>query len=72
MATTWKMCWETKRLSFPVKLEQHIETGRFRVTYGREVHNDLTYEQAGRHLGLSIMHALACDRRLDPRLVDGE
>ena len=40
---------------------------RFRVTYGQQVKAGLTYSQAATELGACIMHALACDGRLDNR-----
>lgn len=40
---------------------------RFRVTYGRQVKDELTYSQAALELGADIMHWLACDAKLDNR-----
>lgn len=40
---------------------------RFCVVYGKQVDDDLTYNQAASALGSALMHALACDGRLDNR-----
>lgn len=48
-------------LAFPVKVEQDPETHLFRVTYGLQVKEGLTYGQAAEEFGLSVFHALACD-----------
>ena len=60
------LCHETTGLAFPVKLEQ---TGidRFTVTYGKQIKRGLNYGQAASEYGGCIMHALACDGRLDNR-----
>jgi hypothetical protein len=45
-----------------IKLEQKNRKGyRFRVTYGLQVDDDLTYEQATRKLGEAMLHALSCN-----------
>ncbi len=54
--------------SFPdllTKLEQHDRSKLFRVTYGLEVYDDLTYSEACERLGEAILHALACNSKLD-------
>lgn len=51
-------------LAFPVKLEQHTDDLTFRVTYGNEVVDRLSYEDAARNLGECVMHALACNGKL--------
>lgn len=49
-----------------VRLEQHEDDrGLFRVTYGRQVADDLTYTKAAMELGCCIMHQLACDGHLN-------
>lgn len=40
---------------------------RFSVRYGRQVKSDLAYGKAACELGAAIMHALACDEKLDNR-----
>jgi len=54
-------------LAFPVSL---IQTGRdrFTVTYGKQVKAGLTYGEAANELGGCIMHALACESKLDSRM----
>lgn len=51
-----------------VKLEQRANR-LFRVTYGKQVDDHLTYSDAAAKLGQAIMHAAACEGRLDN---DGE
>ena len=61
-----KTCIEITDLAFPIKLEQS-ETGPqlFKVTYGKQIRHKLLYEEAAEELGAAIMHALACDGKLD-------
>ena len=42
-----------------VNLHQRAD-GKFRVTYGSEVHDDLSYIRAAEELGYCVFHALAC------------
>jgi len=60
------VCITLPDLAWPVTLEQ---TGidRFTVTYGKQVKSGLRYGQAATELGACIMHALACDGKLDNR-----
>lgn len=37
----------------------------FTVVYGQEVKTDLSYGEAAREFGLSILHALNCEGKLD-------
>lgn len=61
-----KLCIKLSSLAFPVTLEQHEGGAKsFRVTYGKQVSDYLSYESAARKLGECIMHALACDGALD-------
>lgn len=61
-----KTCLKLSSLAFPVVLEQHETNAKsFRVTYGKQIFDYLSYEQAARRMGESIMHALACDGHLD-------
>jgi len=59
-------CIELSDTAYPIRLEQ---TGKdnFIVTYGLQVKDHLTYGQAAKELGCCIMHALACDGKLDNR-----
>lgn len=61
-----KSCLKLDTLAFPIELLQRGKDN-FTVIYGKQVRVGLNYEDAGKELGLSIMHALACDGRLDNR-----
>lgn len=63
---TKKICIEIKDLAYPISLEQQGHQ-RFTVTYGKQVRTHLNYSQAAAELGSCIMHALACEARLDNR-----
>ena len=58
-----KTCYElTIPGQCPIKLEQSEGVkALFRVTYGADQRNSLTYAQACRELGSVILHALACN-----------
>jgi hypothetical protein len=51
---------------YDIKLIQ-TNFDRFTVRYGKQVKTDLNYGQAARELGTAIMHAVACDGKLDSR-----
>jgi len=53
-----------RRLDIPVALHQHSNK-KFRVTYGKHVVSQLTYEQACLELGSCIMHSASCASRLE-------
>jgi hypothetical protein len=59
-------CFELKETAFPISLKQ---TGidSFTVTYGKQIKTRLPYGKAATELGACIMHALACDGKLDNR-----
>ena len=59
-----KLCLDLLYMAYPIKLEQ-LARDKFRVTYGNEVKGPLTYDEAARELGASMMHAAALDGRLD-------
>ena len=61
-------CWtlDTIAGAHDIALDQQGKD-RFRVTYGVQVKEGLTYAEAAKELGVCIMHALACDGRLDNR-----
>jgi len=46
-----------------------VQAGRdnFTVIYGMQIEKGLTYSEAAKRLGCAIMHAAACDGRLDNR-----
>lgn len=48
----------------PVELHQR-ENGKFRVTYGTEVHDNLSYIRAAEEFGYSVFHALACAGKIE-------
>lgn len=47
-----------------VKLEQRAN-GKFRITYGKEVHDRLNYDEAAREYGYCVFHSLACASKLE-------
>jgi hypothetical protein len=51
---------------FPISIHQN-GFDNFAVVYGLQVKNKLTYDEAALELGACLMHALACDERLDNR-----
>lgn len=61
-----KVCFKIEIGGAPIELAQ---SGRddFRVTYWRQVKDRLTYAVAAAELGECIMHALACEAKLDNR-----
>lgn len=66
-----KTCFELNSLAFPVKLEQRANR-TFRVTYGKQVTDKLSYTQATQKLGAAIMHALACDGAVESEADESE
>ena len=61
-----KLCYSTKCAGYPIKLHQRGKDN-FRVTYGLQVDDGLTYGAAAAKLGQALMHALACESKLDNR-----
>lgn len=61
-----KICDYRSDLAFPVAL---LQTGvdRFTVQYGLQIKTGLNYARAAAEYGECVMHALACDGRLDNR-----
>jgi hypothetical protein len=57
------VCFEINEKPWPIRLEQ--DGGLFRVTYGYQVDDCLTYGEAASKLGQAIMHRAACDGLLD-------
>lgn len=49
---------------YPVKLERRAN-GKFRVTYGAEVHDQLTELKAAKEYGVCVMHSLCCAGKVD-------
>ncbi len=62
-----QVCFETKIAGMPISL---LQSGKdsFTVIYWKQVKKKLTYGEAATELGTCIMHALACDEKLDNRL----
>lgn len=58
-----RTCFEITLAGYPIRLEQ-MNSG-FMVTYGAQVAPFLEYGEAAKELGCSIMHALACEGKLD-------
>lgn len=61
-----KTCFETEIGGMPVQLKQS-GVDSFTVVYFKQIKKDLNYEAAATELGACIMHALACESRLDNR-----
>lgn len=61
-----KVCDIRTDLGATIKLIQ-AGVNRFEVHYGKQVDEDLDYEQAAAKYGEAVMHALACEGRLDNR-----
>lgn len=59
-----KICYSTNIAGFEIRLTQSA-TGTFIVTYDKRVCPGLSYGQAAKELGTSIMNALACEGKLD-------
>lgn len=51
-------------LAFPVRLAK-VKNNKFRLTYGKQVLDGLTYETAAKQLGFSILHALHCEGKIE-------
>ena len=56
----------TADLAFPIRLTQQ-GVDRFTVHYGKQIKTHLSYAVAAQELGAAIMHALACEGKLDNR-----
>ncbi len=67
MQDAWKGCGLCyQQAEFGLKLEQAgNKAGLFTVTYGLQVVRGLTYSEAAAEYGSCLMHALACEGRLD-------
>jgi hypothetical protein len=58
--------WKLDDLAFPIALHQ-LGVDRFEIRYGQQIDTGLSYAKACAKLGQAIMHALACDGRIDNR-----
>lgn len=61
-----KLCWEIRLDGMPIQLRQQ-GVDRFAVVYWKQVKGGLSYGAAATELGACIMHALACESKLDNR-----
>lgn len=59
-----KTVYEIKSIDFDLKLEQRAN-GDFRVTYGKQIDDNLDYTRAAHAFGECLFHALACEGLLD-------
>ncbi len=59
------LIFDITSLKFPIRLFE-TSTGTYEVTYGTEHHKFCTYDDAAKHLGVSIMHALQSAGTLEP------
>jgi hypothetical protein len=58
-------CLPETLAGFTIKIEQHEDTrALFRVSYGAQVRDNLTYIEAAKEYGLCVFHALACEGKL--------
>ena len=58
-----KLCYSTEIAGFKIELHQR-RPDSFRVTYGLEIKDDLSYRDAALALGRAIMHASACEGKV--------
>ena len=59
-------CHHETIAGFDITIEQHeTKTGLFRITYGLEIKDNLTYVEAAEEFGLCVFHALACNSKLN-------
>jgi hypothetical protein len=58
------VCDERDDLAFKVALLQ-LGPDNFTVVYGKQVKPGLTYAKAAYEYGCAVMHALACEGKLD-------
>lgn len=62
MPTVFSVIWEDP--AHAIRLEQK-PSGLFRVTYGLHVRECLHYMEAAHEVGECLMHALACEGKLN-------
>lgn len=61
-----RTCIEMGGYGLPIKLEQREDSkALFRVTYGLQVHDHLTYAEGMTEFGKCVFHALACEGLLN-------
>lgn len=62
-----KTCIEINLAGYGISLHQ-VGVENFTVKYHKQVKTSLTYPQAAAEFGACIMHALACEGKLDNRM----
>lgn len=62
-----RTCFQLTDTAYPIQLTQQARN-RFSVQYGKQVKSGLNYTQAATELGACIMHAAACNDKLDNRM----
>ena len=61
-----KLVWHTRIADMPISLHQRSRRrDTFTVVYWKQVKTDLNYGEACAELGMAMLHALACDGKLD-------
>lgn len=61
-----KTCREESIAGFTIKIEQHEDVrALFRVSYGQQTWDNLTYTDAAKEYGICVFHALACESLLN-------
>lgn len=63
------ICFEVVISGMPITLFQ-CGKDKFTVQYWKQIKTNLTYARAASELGANIMHALACEGKLDNREKD--
>jgi hypothetical protein len=61
-----KVCYQVTIAGYEITLSQKGKDN-FAVQYGKQYTDNLPYHEATFELGACIMHALACDSKLDNR-----
>ncbi len=56
--------WRCGNTVFPIELSRQGRN-RYSVQYGKQVKSDLNYSGAAKEIGYCLMHALACDGKVD-------
>lgn len=57
-------CFETEIGGFKITMRQNAR-GQFTVVYGKQKFAGMGYQKAAQELGECIMHAVACEGKLD-------
>ena len=55
-----KLIFSTDATEYPVAIYQDSTDRLFTVTYGLERQDNLSYDEAAKHLGQSLMHSATC------------